>query len=52
VQRGARAADVRVSGPADRLLLVLLRRWPADDPAITVTGDDALLTGWLAGTPF
>jgi len=52
VQRGAGVADVSVSGPADRLLLVLLRRWPADDPAITVTGDGALLTGWLAGTPF
>jgi uncharacterized protein (TIGR03083 family) len=45
-------ADVSVSGPADRLLLVLVRRRPADDPAITVTGDGALLTGWLAGTPF
>ena len=45
-------ADVSVSGPADRLLLVLVRRRPADDPGITVTGDGALLTGWLAGTPF
>jgi uncharacterized protein (TIGR03083 family) len=45
-------ADVSVSGPADRLLLVLVRRLPADDTAITVTGDGALLTGWLAGTPF
>ena len=45
-------ADVSVSGPADRLLLVLVRRLPADDPAITVSGDAALLTGWLAGTPF
>jgi uncharacterized protein (TIGR03083 family) len=43
---------VSVSGPADRLLLVLLRRLPADDPAIMVTGDGALLTDWLAGTPF
>jgi uncharacterized protein (TIGR03083 family) len=43
---------VSVSGPSDRLLLVLLRRLPADDPAITVTGDGALLTDWLAGTPF
>jgi uncharacterized protein (TIGR03083 family) len=46
------AAGVTVSGPADRLLLVLVRRLPADDPAITVTGDGALFTGWLAGTPF
>ena len=36
-------AGVSVSGPADRLLLVLVRRRPADDPAITVTGDGALL---------
>jgi uncharacterized protein (TIGR03083 family) len=45
-------ASVSVSGPADRLLLVLVRRRPADDPAITVTGDGALLAGWLSGTPF
>jgi uncharacterized protein (TIGR03083 family) len=49
---GAGAADVNVSGPADRLLLVLVRRRPADDPAITVTGDGALFSGWLSGTPF
>ncbi len=40
-------AGVSVSGPADRLLLVLVRQRPADDPAITVTGDRALLAGWL-----
>jgi uncharacterized protein (TIGR03083 family) len=51
-QRRAGEARVTVSGPADRLLLVLVRRRPADDQAITVTGDRALLTGWLAGTPF
>jgi uncharacterized protein (TIGR03083 family) len=45
-------ADVSVSGPADRLLLVLVRRLPADEPSIAVSGDAALLTGWLAGTPF
>lgn len=45
-------ADVSVSGPADRLLRMLVRRLPADDPAIAVRGDAALLTGWLAGTPF
>ncbi|HTA09209.1 MAG TPA: maleylpyruvate isomerase family mycothiol-dependent enzyme [Streptosporangiaceae bacterium] len=51
-QHGARSADISVSGPADRLLLVLVRRRPSDDPAITVTGDGALLIRWLAGTPF
>jgi uncharacterized protein (TIGR03083 family) len=58
VQRGAEAqhgpadADVTVSGPADLLLLALVRRRPADDPAITVTGDRRLLADWLASTPF
>ena len=45
-------ADVSVSGPADRLLLVLVRRLPADESTIAVSGDAALFTGWLAGTPF
>jgi uncharacterized protein (TIGR03083 family) len=49
---GAQAADVTVSGPADRLLLVLVRRVRADDPDVTVTGDHSVLTGWLGGTPF
>jgi uncharacterized protein (TIGR03083 family) len=56
MQRGsaqrAGDGDVAVSGPAGRLLLVLVRRLPADDPAIAVTGDAALFTGWLAATPF
>jgi uncharacterized protein (TIGR03083 family) len=56
LQRGPGAstdeADVSVRGPADRLLLALVRRLPADDPAIAVSGDVALFTGWLAGTPF
>jgi uncharacterized protein (TIGR03083 family) len=52
VQHGPGEADVSVSGRADRLLLTLARRLPADDPAVSVTGDAALLTGWLAGTPF
>lgn len=45
-------ASVSASGPADRLLLVLVRRLPANEPSIAVSGDAALLTGWLAGTPF
>ncbi len=52
VKREHAKADVAVTGPADRLLLVLLRRLPADDPPITVYGDAALLAGWLAGTKF
>ena len=44
--------DVALRGPASRLLLVLVRRLPPDDPQIQVLGDPALLTAWLAGTPF
>jgi uncharacterized protein (TIGR03083 family) len=52
VSREHAKAEVAVTGPADRLLLVLLRRLPADDPSITVHGDAGLLAGWLAGTQF
>jgi predicted lipid carrier protein YhbT len=52
VQLGHGKGDVTVRGPAGRLLLVLLRRLPPDDPQVEVLGDAALLTGWLAGTPF
>lgn len=44
---------VTVSGPAGPLLLVLVRRRSAaDEPSVRVAGDDALLRGWLASTPF
>jgi uncharacterized protein (TIGR03083 family) len=52
VSREHAKADVAVTGPAGRLLLMLLRRLPADDPSITVYGDAGLLAGWLAGTEF
>jgi uncharacterized protein (TIGR03083 family) len=52
VQPGHGRGDVALRGPAGRLLLVLLRRVPQDDPQVEVLGDPALLTGWLAGTPF
>jgi uncharacterized protein (TIGR03083 family) len=52
VQPGHAKGDVVVRGPAGRVLLVLLRRVPADDPQVEVLGDAALLTGWLARTPF
>jgi hypothetical protein len=45
-------ADVAVTGPAGRLMLVLVRRLPLNDPQVTVHGDASVLTGWLAGTPF
>ena len=52
VESGHGKGDVVVRGPAGRVLLVLLRRVPPDDPQVEVLGDTALLTGWLAGTPF
>jgi uncharacterized protein (TIGR03083 family) len=52
VEPGHGKGDVVVRGPTGRLLLVLLRRVPPDDPQVEVLGDAALLTGWLAGTPF
>jgi uncharacterized protein (TIGR03083 family) len=51
VESGHGKGDVVVRGPAGRVLLVLLRRMPPDDPQVEVFGDVALLTGWLAGTP-
>jgi uncharacterized protein (TIGR03083 family) len=44
--------DAALTGPAARLLLVLMRRAPAGDPAVTVFGDTGLLTRWLAETVF
>jgi uncharacterized protein (TIGR03083 family) len=52
VQPGHGKGDVALRGPAARLLLVLLRRVPPDDPQVQVLGDPALLAGWLAATPF
>jgi len=52
LQRGPGVADVSVSGPADRLLLALVRRVAADEASLAITGDAALFSGWLAGTPF
>jgi uncharacterized protein (TIGR03083 family) len=52
VQPGHGKGDVALRGPAARLLLVLVRRVPPDDPQVQVLGDPALLTGWLAGTPY
>ena len=52
VEHGHGKGDVAVRGPAARLLLVLLRRVPPDDPDLQVLGDSALLQSWLAATPF
>jgi uncharacterized protein (TIGR03083 family) len=52
VQPGHGRGDVALRGPAGRLLLVLMRRVPPDDPQVQVLGDPALLDAWLAATPF
>jgi uncharacterized protein (TIGR03083 family) len=52
VAAGHGKGDVALAGPAATVLLVLLRRLPAADPAVTVYGDAGLLERWLAGTPF
>lgn len=52
VERAHGKGDVAVTGPASPLLLMLLRRLPADDPALTVYGDAGLLAAWLAETSF
>jgi uncharacterized protein (TIGR03083 family) len=52
VQPGHGKGDVVLRGPAGRVLLVLMRRVPPDDPQVEVLGDAAVLTRWLAGTPF
>jgi uncharacterized protein (TIGR03083 family) len=52
VEPGHGKADVAVRGPAARLLLVLMRRLPPDDPAIEIFGDEALLAHWLENTQF
>ena len=44
--------DAALTGPAPSLLLVLMRRRPVSDPAVTVHGDRAVVEGWLAGTAF
>ena len=51
VGRGHERADVAISGPAARLLLVLTRRVPPDDPAVRIFGDRALLSRWLRAHP-
>jgi uncharacterized protein (TIGR03083 family) len=44
--------DAALTGPAASLLLVLMRRRPAADPAVTIHGDSAVVDGWLASTAF
>jgi uncharacterized protein (TIGR03083 family) len=52
VAAGHGKGDLALRGSASAILLVLLRRLPADDPAVEVIGDRSLLDGWLTATPF
>ena len=52
VEPGHGKGDAALSGPAASLLLVLMRRRPVSDPAVTVYGDGAVVDGWLASTAF
>ena len=52
VEPGHGKGDAALAGPAVSLLLVLMRRRPASDPAVTVHGDRAIVDGWLARTAF
>jgi uncharacterized protein (TIGR03083 family) len=52
VEPGHRKGDAALTGPAASLLLVLMRRRPVSDPAVTVHGDSAVVDGWLASTAF
>ncbi|HEY5985782.1 MAG TPA: maleylpyruvate isomerase family mycothiol-dependent enzyme [Streptosporangiaceae bacterium] len=52
VEPGHAKADVAVRGPAARLLLVLMRRLPPNDPAIEIFGAQALFAHWIDNTQF
>jgi len=52
VEPGHGQGDAVLTGPAASLLLVLMRRRPVSDPAVTIYGDSAVVDGWLASTAF
>jgi uncharacterized protein (TIGR03083 family) len=52
VEPGHGKGDAALTGPVASLLLVLMRRRPVSDPAVTVYGDSAVVDGWLASTAF
>jgi uncharacterized protein (TIGR03083 family) len=52
VEPGHGKGDAALTGPAASLLLVLMRRRPVSDPAVTIYGDSAVVDGWLASTAF
>jgi uncharacterized protein (TIGR03083 family) len=52
VTPGHGKGDAALTGPAATLLLVLLRRVPPGNRAVTIFGDPAVVTRWLAGMSF
>jgi uncharacterized protein (TIGR03083 family) len=44
--------SVTIEGTATDLFLLLLRRIPTDHPALSVSGDETVLTTWLERTKF
>jgi uncharacterized protein (TIGR03083 family) len=52
VEPGHGKGDAALTGPAASLLLVLMRRRPVSDPAVTVYGDSTVVDSWLASTAF
>jgi uncharacterized protein (TIGR03083 family) len=52
IEPGHGKGGAALTGPAQSLLLVLMRRVPPADPSVTLYGDPALLTAWLDSTPF
>ncbi|MEU0399642.1 maleylpyruvate isomerase N-terminal domain-containing protein [Streptomyces sp. NPDC006197] len=51
-ESGAAEPTASVAADTGELLLLLHRRYPADDPRFTRTGDRGLLDDWLAATAF
>jgi uncharacterized protein (TIGR03083 family) len=52
VEPGHGKGAAALTGPAASLVLVLMRRRPGSDPAVTVYGDSAVVDRWLASTAF
>ena len=52
VMPGPGSGDVTLAGPADDVLLVLMRRMPVTTPSVLLSGDAGLLDRWLALTAF
>jgi uncharacterized protein (TIGR03083 family) len=52
VEPGHGKGDAALTGPAQSLLLVLMRRMLPSDPSVTLYGEPGILTAWLDSTPF